>query len=107
MTESGDAGLIRHDVREMLKRQLADREEMDRVHRAAGCAARVPATSLVAREIVAEVVEEICAGDLRLNPDRESFADQLVAHVRRQGARYLSRRRRQRAIHVSLDSLSD
>jgi hypothetical protein len=107
MTESVHADPVLREMRDLLLRLLTDADGMRRAHREAEDAARVPAGSLIARELVAEVVEEVFAGDLRLEPNHEPPADRFIAAVRRRAWRYRSRNKRWTAVHIPLEVMTD
>jgi len=91
------------EVREALEPYLRDADEMRRAHRVAATAARVSADSLIARELVAEVIGEIYAGTLAWDPNRILLATHINTEVRRRAWR--DRQRRSKL--VPLDGLSD
>jgi hypothetical protein len=91
------------EVREALERYLRDAGEMQRVHRVAATAAFTSADSLIARELVAEVIGETYDGTLAWDPSRIPLAAHIVTEVRRRGWR----ERQRRAKFVPLDGMSD
>ena len=90
-------------VRDLLEAQLRDAGSMARVHRAAGAAARVPRGSLIARELVADVVGETFAGTLAWDLDRVPLATHLIEKVRQRARRH----RREQAASASLEALRE
>lgn len=89
-------------IRKELIAKLADPELMAKVHRAVEACARVPRGSLIARELVAEVVDDTYRGELRWGV-KTDFMTHVLDEVRRQ----LGRTARKRANHVSLDELRE
>jgi hypothetical protein len=93
-----DLGTIRATVVALLR----DADQMARMHRAAEIAARVPRGSLVAQEIVADVVADTYEGVLTWNPERK-LALRLMDEVRRRA----NRMRRNAEKHIPLAELPE
>jgi hypothetical protein len=89
-------------IREAVVAILRDADEMARVHRAAEIAARVSRRSLVAQEIVADVVADAYEGVLTWNPERK-VASQLIDEVRRRAHRM----RKNASKHVPIAQLRE
>jgi hypothetical protein len=93
-------------VRKALIAALADAALMAKVHRAVEACARVPRDSLIARELVADVVDDTYRGCLRWNLKvdlKVGFLTHVLDKVRRQ----LHRNARKRRNHIPLDELRD
>src|SRR5262245_50921913 len=98
MASSADFDLVRKE----LTANLADSELMAKVYRAVEAIARVPRDSLIARELVAEAVDDTYRGKLPWDPET-SFYEHVVDEARRQFRRSTRKRRN----HISLDALGD
>jgi hypothetical protein len=75
---------------------------MAKVHRAVEACARVPRDSLIARELVADVIDDTYRGSLGWDL-KVGFLTHVLDEVRRQ----LGRSARKRRNHISLDELRD
>lgn len=89
-------------VRKALTAKLADVELMSTVHRAVEAIARVRRGSLIARELVAEAIDDTYRGELPWDPE-SNFHKHIVDEARRQLRRTIRKRRN----HFSLDALGD
>lgn len=89
-------------VRKELVAKLADAELMAKVHRAVEAIACVPHGSLIARELVADAVDDTYRGKLPWDP-KGSVHQHLVDEARRQ----FQRSERKRRNHISLEALGD
>jgi hypothetical protein len=96
-----------HEMRDAVLRLLDDADTMRRVHRAAEAALRVPEDSLIAHELVAEVVEDTFTGDLRWKPSHKPPVDRLIREVLRRVERHQRRDARWAAIHLPIEAMTD
>jgi hypothetical protein len=89
-------------VRKALIAALGDAALMAKVHRVVEACARVPRDSLIARELVADVVDDTYRGCLGWDL-KVGFLTHVLDEVRRQ----LGRSARKRRNHIPLDELRD
>jgi hypothetical protein len=73
-------------VIESLSAYVRDASTMQQLYRIAERFGRLPRDALDAREVVTDVIEDICTGEAKCDPERELFP-QVERHVRRRANR--------------------